>query len=32
VAAANQPKHKIVGMEIDPVRRLDEAIGLFRDG
>jgi predicted ATP-dependent serine protease len=32
VPAANQPKQKIAGMEIHPVRRLDEAIGLFREG
>jgi DNA repair protein RadA/Sms len=32
VPAANQPKQKIAGMEIHPVHRLDEAIGLFREG
>ncbi|HWR76737.1 MAG TPA: DNA repair protein RadA, partial [Thiobacillus sp.] len=31
VPAANQPKQKIAGMEIHPVHRLDEAIGLFRE-
>ncbi|MDP1645918.1 MAG: DNA repair protein RadA [Thiobacillus sp.] len=31
VPAANQPKHKIPGMEIHPVHRLDEAIRLFRE-
>jgi len=31
VPAANQPKQKIPGMEIHPVHRLDEAIGLFRE-
>ena len=32
VPAGNQPKQKIAGMEIHPVPRLDEAIGLFREG
>jgi DNA repair protein RadA/Sms len=32
VPAGNQPKQKIAGMEIHPVHRLDEAIGLFREG
>ena len=31
VPAANQPKHKIAGMEIHAVQRLDEAIQRFRD-
>jgi len=31
IPAANQPKQKIVGMEVHAVQRLDDAMSLFKE-